>query len=158
MPPKKAAASVGAKKPRATAAYTKTGGKDGKGRVVYVSAKGVERVRCRSAATGKAEWRKPAAVSAKSGGWESVSAAQDHLAGMMKIVVSPEKVTSLSQRLNEVKARIETIAESSEGIPASMDGKEEIHEKVKQSIQVLNADIAELNRHRKMDHPECPEI
>ena len=62
---------MGAKKPRAssaTAAYTKTGGKDGKGRVVYVSAKGVERVRCRSAATGKAEWRKPATVSAKMDG------------------------------------------------------------------------------------------
>ena len=60
MPPKEAV-FFGGKKPRAssaTAGYIKTGRKDGKGRVIYTSEKGEDKVRCKSKSTGKIVWRK----------------------------------------------------------------------------------------------------
>ena len=66
-------AFAGGKKSRtnsATAGYIKTGRKDGEGRIVYASAAGVERVRCKSKSTGRLEWRKVAKV-ATAGGAEA---------------------------------------------------------------------------------------
>ena len=42
--------------------YTKTSRKDVKGRVIYQSAKGADKVRCKDAATGKMVWKKPPAA------------------------------------------------------------------------------------------------
>ena len=42
--------------------YTKTLRKDVKGRVIYQSAKGADKVRCKDAATGKMVWKKPPAA------------------------------------------------------------------------------------------------
>ena len=127
MPPKKAAA-----------AYTKTGGKDGKGRVVYVSAKGVERVRCRSAATGKAEWRKPAAVSA--GGGERGDHEEDFGPG----TENRNPLAKLYERLNVVNAGNRKLNESMDKLDERINNEK--LPQVKASVELLNKNIAGLRK------------
>ena len=141
MPPKKAAA-----------AYTKTGGKDGKGRVVYVSAKGVERVRCRSAATGKAEWRKPAAASARGGDrgdheeeFETAMDNNQHAQLTAALQLMNTNIKDLDERSKSVKYMSDTIVnkviERSDNLAKKMDSGDADLRGVRDKVALINKNI-----------------